>query len=319
MILEQLKKSNDVLLTTHINPDGDALGSMIAMGLALASCGKNITFYNESSTPAVYRFLPSVESIVHHIDDIQVYDTAIILDCGDIGRVGKLSSKIGRIPVIINIDHHMTNTRFGTFQMVDPSACAAAEIVYQLIKEMRVEIRSDIAVAIYTGILTDTGSFRFSNTNKAAFSICREMVDLGINPSKVAEYVFGTYSLERIKLLNKVLDSIELSENGKLSLMTLTQTMIEETGSVPDDASNFINYARHIEDVKVAALIREGKNGKSEDVNSFHISLRSDGTVDVAAIASAFGGGGHINAAGFNIHSTLLDVKKKILKMANNL
>lgn len=326
MIADHLKTAENILLATHIRPDGDALGAMIAMGLALTSLGKHITYYNESKTPAGYRFLPSIEFIEHDIgtDAIRHFDTLMVLDCGDIQRIGKLASIAQRIPVIINIDHHLTNTRFGTWQLIDSSACSTAEIVYKLIKEMGVDITSDMAVAIYTGILTDTGSFRFSNTNKAAFSICHEMIDRGVDPSKVAENVFGTYSLERIKLLNKVLDSIEVSENGKISVMTLTQSMIQDTGAVSvsdNDISNFINYATHIEDVKIAALIREGKSGNSkpETVNPFHISLRSDGTIDVSVIASAFGGGGHMNAAGFTIVAPLSSVKKKILNMETRL
>jgi phosphoesterase RecJ-like protein len=327
MIVEHLKTSKNILLATHIRPDGDALGSMIAMGLALAAYGKSITLYNESKTPAGYRFLPSIEWIEHHIDReaLERYDTLIILDCGNIHRIGKLATEVERrIPIIINIDHHISNTGFGSFQHIDPEACSTAEIIYGLIKKMGIEITKDMAVGIYTGILTDTGSFRFSNTNKAAFAICHEMIDRGVDPSSVAENVFGSYSLERIKLLNKVLDSIEISENGKISIMILTQSMIQDTGarSVSDnDISNFINYATHIEDVKIAALIREGEHGNSrpDTPNPFHISLRSDGRIDVSTIASAFGGGGHMNAAGFTIVSTLAGIKRKILSMATRL
>ncbi len=326
MIVEHLKRAGNILLATHIRPDGDALGSMIAMGLALKSIGKHVTLYNESKTPAGYRFLPATDLIEHHIapDVLQLYDTMIVLDCGDIQRIGKLAQKSERIPTIINIDHHITNTRFGSFQCIHPSACSTAEIIYGLINEMRIDITRDIAVAIYTGILTDTGSFRFANTNKAAFAICHEMIDRGVDPADVAENVFGTYSLERIKLLNKVLDSIEISENGKISIMTLTRSMIQDIGPVSvsdNDISNFINYATHIEDVKIAALIREGKSGNShpDTANPFHISLRSDGSIDVSVIASAFGGGGHMNAAGFTIVATLTSVKKKILSMATRL
>ncbi|MDL1982420.1 MAG: DHH family phosphoesterase, partial [Deltaproteobacteria bacterium] len=188
-IINHLKNSNHIIIASHKNPDGDAIGSLIAMGLALEALNKNITLYNESSIPSVYRFLPSVERIVRQIKETNTYDTAIILDCADFQRIGKISSVISKIPVIINIDHHITNTRFGNFNLIDTSACAAAEIIYNLLIEMALPIsNSAIATSIYTGILTDTGSFRFSNTNKSAFAICEKMVEAGVDPYNVARH-----------------------------------------------------------------------------------------------------------------------------------
>ncbi len=268
----------------------------------------------------MYRFLPEVNSVVREVGN-QNFDTAVILDCSDLERIGEAVSMVRRIPVIINIDHHITNAGFGNLQLIDTSACATVEIVYRLIKQLSVCIDENIATSIYTGILTDTGSFRFSNTNKAAFAICEEMVALGVDPYKIARRVYGTYSLGRIKLLNLALDSIEISNNGRLSIMTLTQDMLDKTRTQPEDVDGLINYARRIEDVKVAALIQEHQNGDgtSETCGNYHVSLRSDGTIDVAEIASSFGGGGHSSAAGFNIESTLPDIKLKIFNLAERL
>ncbi len=320
-IILQLKKSRHVIVASHENPDGDAIGSLLATGLALQSIGKKTSLYNESKIPAVYRFLPKVNAIVRHIDDLTQYDTAIILDCGDLGRIGRLASQITCVPSIINIDHHETNTRFGTLHCIDTTACATAEIVYRMITKMKTELNKNIATALYTGILTDTGSFRFSNTNQNAFSICNELIGHGVEPFRVAQYVYGTYSLGRIKLLNLALDSIEISQNGQLSIMTLTQNMLNETGTHTEDADGLINYARRIEDVKVAALIHEldrSRSGK-DTVRRFHVSLRSDGSLNVAQIASALGGGGHSSAAGFTIMSNLTDLKAKINALAEQL
>jgi len=294
---------------------------MIALGLALSRLDCEVTLYNESPIPAVYRFLASVDRVQHHIDDIGIYETAVILDCGDFSRIGTVSSQVSRIPVIINIDHHITNTQFGDLQIIDTEACATAEIVYCLITQMQIPIDRSIATALYTGILTDTGSFRFSNTNKSAFTICMEMVGLGVNPFEIAQHVYGTYSLGRIKLLNLALDTIEISKNGKLSLMAVTREMMNESGTKPEDVDGLINYARGIEDIKVAALIHELENGarKPNQPKPFHVSLRSDGGVDVAEIASAFGGGGHVSAAGFSIESSLSDLKSKLVKLAEKI
>ncbi|MFZ5571949.1 MAG: DHH family phosphoesterase [Thermodesulfobacteriota bacterium] len=321
-IIQHLDQSRRVLVTSHIQPDGDALGSQLAMGLALTARNKTVTFFNETETPRMYCFLPAVDRVVHHLDSVDEFDTAVVLDCGDLRRVGENAAFVERVPTIINIDHHLTNTRFGRFQLVDPSACATAEIVYRLIKAMDIPLTKAMAFGIYTGIMTDTGSFRFSNTNQEAFGICEEMVGLGVDPNLVANHVYITYSLSRIKLLNLVLESIEVSENGKLSMMSLTQEMLEKTGTKPEDIGRLINYARHIEDVKVAALIFESKNGSgntAKGLGHFHVSLRSNGSVDVAEIASRYGGGGHVTAAGFNITASLDDVKARILSLADQL
>jgi bifunctional oligoribonuclease and PAP phosphatase NrnA len=318
-IINHLKNSNHIIIASHKNPDGDAIGSLIAMGLALEALNKNITLYNESPIPSAYRFLPSVERIVRQIKETNTYDTAIILDCADFQRIGKISSVISKIPVIINIDHHITNTIFGNLNLIDTSACATAEIIYNLLIEMALPIsNSAIATSIYTGILTDTGSFRFSNTKKSAFAICEKMVEAGVDPYNVAQHVYGRYSLGRIKLLNMALESIEISDNGKMSMMILTKGMLDETGTLPEDIDGLINYAKSIENVKVAALIHELSNRKkvSEKLGDYHVSLRSDGTVDVAVIAGSFGGGGHNRAAGFNIESTLSDIKTQMLNIS---
>jgi len=319
-IISHLQNSKSILVVSHANPDGDAIGSLIAMGLSLKAISKKTTLYNESAIPAVYRFLPAVNSVVREFGN-RNFDTAVILDCSDLERIGEAVSMVRRIPVIINIDHHVTNVGFGDLQLIDTSACATAEIVYRLIKQLSVSIDENIATSIYTGILTDTGSFRFSNTNKAAFAICEEMMALGVDPYKIAQRVYGTYSLGRIKLLNLALDSIEISYNGRLSIMTLTQNMLKKTRTQSEDVDGLINYARRIEDVKVAALIQEYQNGDgtSETCGNYHVSLRSDGTIDVAEIASSFGGGGHSSAAGFNIESTLTDLKLKIFNLAERL
>ena len=287
------------MLASHADPDGDAVGSLLALGIAIGRRGQKTTIYNASPIPAVYRFLPSVERIVRHIKKAGIYDLALIMDCGDLPRIGEASTTVSQIPVVINIDHHISNTGFGDIQLIDPSACSTAELVYRLIKALDVTLDKAIATSLYTGILTDTGSFRFSSTNQAAFAISQEMAELGVEPHDVAQHVYGTYSLGRIKLLNLALDSIEISQNGKLSIMTVTGAMFAETGTHPEDVDGMINYARRIEDVKVAALIQEQQNGNTNSNGHcrYPVSLRSDGTVD----------------------ATLTELKSDIITLAQNL
>ena len=313
-IIHHLRRSNQILLISHVNPDGDAIGSLIAMALSLEKWGKRTTMYNESPIPAVYRFLPAVDRIVRRVDRPASYDTVVILDCSDIERIGKLATEYDQLSVTINIDHHLSNSRFGDLVHIDTAACSTAEIVYRVVKALGITVDREISTAIYTGILTDTGSFRFANTNRTAFSICLEMMENGVDPYTVAQHVYGTYSIGRIKLLNLALDSIEITENGKLSFMMLTRDMLEETGTQPEDVDGMINYAKSIKDVKVAVLIQERfKGNKTRDKDNFYVSLRSDGSVDVAALASSFGGGGHHRAAGFCAETTLADLKGGIL------
>ena len=317
-IIQHLARSEHALLASHINPDGDAIGALLAMGIALEKRGCQVALYNESSIPAVYRFLPAVDRIQKQLTDWRHFDTAVIMDCGVLSRVGSAADAIATIPAVINIDHHITNTRFGQYHLVDVNACATSEIVYRLIQAMDLDVDVAMATAIYTGILTDTGSFRFSNTNQEAFSICEAMVAAGVKPSTVAQHVYGTYSLGRIKLLNLALDSIEISNNGYLSIMTVTREMLADTGTQPEDADGLINYARRIRDVKVAALIHELENGgESKNRKRFHVSLRSDGSVDVSGIAMKFGGGGHAGAAGFSAESSLAELKQTIYNLSD--
>jgi phosphoesterase RecJ-like protein len=320
-LIHLLNNSKNVLITTHAGPDGDAIGSLLAMNLALQGMHKRVTLYNESPIPAVYRFLPRVPCVGRLLISADEFDTAVVLDCGDLQRVGETSAMIGRIPEIINIDHHLTNTRFGTCQLIDVQACATAEILYHLFERMMIPFTRDLATCIYTGILTDTGSFRFSNTNRTTFHICENLIACGVDPFVVAQHVYGTYSLGRIKLLNLALDSIEISDNGKVSLMALTRAMMDETGTQPEDTDGMINYARRIQDVKIAVLIQEQLNGNHRgdgQMRSYHVSLRSDGSVDVAAIAAKFGGGGHQSAAGFSVASTLTEIKEQILRLTES-
>jgi len=320
-ILNQLKKSKRLLLTSHIHPDGDAIGSLLAMGLTLEAMKKDVMLFNESPTPAVYQFLPSIHRIKNEPGDMGAYDTAIVLDCSDLQRIGDMAVAVSNIPTVINIDHHITNTRFGNYQLIDAKASATAEIIYRIIKALDIPITMAMAYAVYTGIMADTGSFRFSNTTPDAFRICHEMVGYGADAHKVAHHVYETISLNRIKLLNMVFDTIELTENGKLSIMTLTQNMLQVTGTEIADVNGLINYAKRIENVKVAALLYERKNGRcrSNRESQFHVSLRSDGAIDVSLIASSFGGGGHISAAGFDICSTLPELKKQLYALSNRI
>lgn len=320
-ISDHLKQSKHVLIASHIHPDGDAIGSVLALGNAMLAMGKQVTLYNEHPVPPVYRFLPGSENMVSAVDSLNDFDTLVVLDCSKMERIGILSEKIeDKIPVI-NIDHHLSNNNYGRFRIVEHEASSTVEIVYRLIKHMMgMEITPEVAYSIYTGIITDTASFSFSNATAEAFSICGEMVTAGVDPVEVARRIYITYSAERIKFMRMVLNTFSLSKNKKVSFLMATQEMIRKSGMHPDNVGRFVNYAKHIEGVKISALALEADHQRGdlpENHTDFHVSLRSDGSIDVAEIAISFGGGGHHRAAGFNLVATFDGIRDTILGLAD--
>jgi phosphoesterase RecJ-like protein len=308
-----IKNKNRFLLTTHVNPDGDGIGSSLALGEILKMIGKEIVYYCESPIPPKYLFLPGVDQFTKDLDDSGRFDVAVVIDCGDLKQVGDMSVKVERIKVVINIDHHITNHISGQLGLVDAKACASAEITYRLIKKLGHPITLPVALNLYTAILTDTGSFRFSNTNRAAFQICDEMIGLGVVPHVVAQQVYGMYSEGRLRLLNEVLKSLEISSNKIFAMVTVTLAMMAKTETGPEDIDGFVDYPRFLKRTEFSALIQEIGH------NKFHVSLRSKGKVDVAGIAERFGGGGHLNASGFNVEGTLDWVKTQLFQVANSI
>ncbi|MDY6905116.1 MAG: bifunctional oligoribonuclease/PAP phosphatase NrnA [Thermodesulfobacteriota bacterium] len=321
-ISNHLKGSRNVLVASHIHPDGDAVSAALAMAEGLLLLGKQVTLYNEHPVPQAYQFLANSDMFVNTLPDTGIFDTAIILDCSKISRTGQLAASIEAIPVVINIDHHCSNESFGDLRLVECEASASAEIVYRLLKAMGLPITTDIAYAIYTGIITDTASFSFTNATSAAFAICGEMVEAGVEPHVVSKNVYITYSAERIQLMKMVLETFVVSDNRKVSFMVVTRDMIEKSGMLPENVGRVVNYAKHIENVKVSALALEEENhnlGLPPNHSNFHVSLRSDGSVDVSKIAMAYGGGGHHRASGFNIADSIEGVKATILGMADEI
>ena len=316
-LLEQavslINNKNRFLITTHVNPDGDGIGSSLALGEALKMIGKKIVYYCESPISNKYFFLPGVDQFTKDLDNSEQFDVAIVIDCGDLKQVGDASATIGMIGVVINIDHHVTNHISGQLRLVDPKACASAEIIYRLIKALEQPLTFPVALNLYTAILTDTGSFRFSNTNRVAFQICDEMIGLGVVPHMVAQQVYGMYSVGRLRLLNEVLKSLEISSNKIFAMVTVTLAMMAKTGTGVEDINGFVDYPRFIKGTEFSALVQE------TDHNRFHVSLRSKGKVDVAGIAERFGGGGHLNASGFNVEGTLDWVKMQLFQIADSI
>lgn len=304
-IIETLKNRDSFMLTTHMSPEGDAIGSTLALALALSSIGKRVTVNTADPVPHVLRFLPWSEK-VHQVRTVDGrFDAVIVLDCGDLERVGFLKKDNIPADILINIDHHKTNNSFGTINLVK-EAVASADIVYTIIKKMGISVTPDIAACVYTAIMTETGSFRYTNTSAHTLKVAGEMIRYGADPAAIADNVFNRNSMGRINLLGRVLSTLKLSSDGKIAWIIVLEEMFRETGTTKEDTEDMINYPRSITGVEVAALFRQSGN-------DWKLSFRSNGRVDVALVSLEFGGGGHSMAAGCLLKGPLEEVREKVL------
>ncbi|OIP29663.1 MAG: DHH family phosphoesterase [Deltaproteobacteria bacterium CG12_big_fil_rev_8_21_14_0_65_43_10] len=304
-IVEEIKRNKAFLIASHINPEGDAIGSALALAISLKNIGKEVTVFNQDPIPRNLQFLPMSAEIIHEIDGSLSFDAAFVLDCGGLDRVGK---EIEKIRKIINIDHHITNSRFGDIRLVDSQSSSTAELIYAVLKDIPIEVTYEIALNIYTAILTDTGAFCNPNTTERAFHIASEMVRIGVNPSNVAEKIYQEMPVSRLKLLGLVLNTLEILGNGRIASVVATLSMLKKTGATPELTEDIVTYPRSILGVKVAVLFREVSK------NYYKVSFRSNKDVDVADIAREFSGGGHPNASGGNVGGSLLEVKGKVFE-----
>lgn len=306
-IIAELKNNNSFLIVSHINPDGDAIGSELALAHGLRSMGKKVTVFNHDSVPGIVRFLPGSGEIVHDLSSSEQFDAAIVVDCGTPKQLGEKFNAFKGYKRLLNIDHHVTNLSFADIALVDPDASATGAIIYRILKRMQIAITKEIALCIYTTIVVDTGSFHYGNSNPEAFSIAGEMVNLGVEPWIVAENIYESQPEERIRLHSMALSVLSTHYNGKIGFIMVSGDMYKATGTTAEDTDGIVNYARSLKGVEVAIFVREISQGK------YKASLRSKGRVDVTRIASQYDGGGHVNAAGCVLNGSLAEVKKKLI------
>lgn len=302
-----LREKDRFLVACHENPEGDAIGSELALALALRKMGKTATVLNADPVPGNLLFLPGADTVVFEEDGSR-YDVAVVLDCGSPERTGRVAPELRKCPLLVSIDHHRTNGDRGELSLVDPDAAATGLLIHRVLSAMGYDICLDVATNIYVAVLTDTGSFHYSSSSPEAFEVAGEMVRRGVDPWAVAERVYETQSAHRLRLLGRVLDSLEVSAGGKVASITTMRETLREFAAGKDALEGFINYPRSIVGVEVAVSFRE------EEGDVFRVSFRSKGRVDVSAVASRFGGGGHRNAAGCTVPGALPDVKKKVLE-----
>jgi phosphoesterase RecJ-like protein len=303
-INELIQQHQSFVVASHASPDGDALSSTLALYNALKKIGKDVVAFNLDPVPQDLKFLPGSDEVVNSLPENVTFDVGFVLDAGELKRAGSHLSEHCRC--LVNIDHHPFSEEFGVINYVDEQAAATGVMIYRLLKEMDFPIDHPVALCIYTAILSDTGSFRYSNANREAFQVAGDMVDLGINPWDVASGLYESQEEIRLQLLGLALQTLKVSACGRYAALTVSEEMLARTGAAPEHTDRFVNYPRSIQGVEVALFFRE--INKKE----FKVGFRSKGAVDVGALAREFGGGGHHNAAGALVSGDADAVRQKV-------
>lgn len=294
-VVGALRDAGEVVVACHVNPDGDALGSLLAASAGLRSAGAKTwpTWGAERvEAPPAYEFLPGVDDLVQPADvpDAPVW---LVVDCGAGDRLGSLEERARRAPCVVNVDHHPGNDHFGTLNVVVPSASSTAQIVTWLLRDAGVEIAPDVATCLYTGIVTDTGWFQYASATPDVLRLAAELMEVGVDAPAIAQHVLESGPFGYLKLLGRVLDRAVLLEDERLVYSWITVDDLRATGVAPDETEKVIDLVRSTGAADVAAVFKEQGDGR------YRVSLRSKGRASVGAIARANGGGGHELAAGF--------------------
>lgn len=309
-IIKQINDNQSFLVVAHENPDGDAIGSTLALSLALREMGKSVVTYNTDTVPEAMCYLHGSDLFTQELPNNAHFDVAFVLDSGEVGRTGLPVAQLCK--TMINIDHHPHST-FGDIYYLDTEASATAVLIYRILVESGHVISRDVAAALYLGILSDTGSFRYSSANEESFDIAGKLVALGIDPWDTASNLYESYAPERMRLLGIVLPSLNVSNCGRFATMFMTMQDLEAASALDEHADGFVNYPRAVRGVEVALFFNEVEQGQ------FKISLRSRGKIDVGSLARQLGGGGHHNAAGARISGTQDVARKTVTDLLNKI
>jgi phosphoesterase RecJ-like protein len=294
------------LITSHARPDGDSIGSQLAMAYALDALGKEVRLVNADPAPLHYMEFPGLERIeIARAVERSDAEAVIVMESGDLNRTG-VEGLDGRFT--INIDHHQGNTFYGSLNWVDESAAACGEMVFDLIEALGVPLTIEIATHVYLAILTDTGSFHYSNITPKTFGICQRAVRAGVNPAAMARRVFDQNSFGKLRLIGRLLADMELFAGGRLAVMYLSDDIMNATGTTYNDTEGLINLPLTAREIQAVVFFKLGANG------DIHVSMRSKYDVDVRSIAARHGGGGHKNAAGFKISGPLSAVRDRVME-----
>jgi len=289
-IAEQLRETDNFLVVSHVSPDGDALGSMLGMGELLDALGKKVRLFNESGIPSRFQWLAPKREILRELPEEEP-DTLVVLDCGSAERAGQLIAPWLRTKNVLNIDHHLGNPMFGTLNWVEQRASSVGEMVGMLARELGVPLVGLLGEYVYLALISDTGDFCFNNTRPETLEMAAEILRLGLLPGPFHEQKQSTGTLNQLQMRGTVLKQARLHAEGRISLISFSRELFEQTGTGPEDTEGLVNTVLYVQGVQVAISLREEEKG-------IKFSLRSKGSTNVQVVAARFGGGGHRNAAG---------------------
>ena len=288
-IVEAIAARQRFVLSSHTRPDGDAIGSQLAMAYALRALGKDVRVVNRDPAPPPLMVFPGVPEIEIAPEVTGDFDAAIVMECGDLARTGVAGLARG---FVINIDHHPGNTAYGQINWFDSSAAACAEMVFDVVVALGVPLTPEIATHVYVAILTDTGSFHFSSISPRTFDICRALLEAGVDPVRVARNVFDSSTMARLKLFGALLSGMQVDPTGRIAVLYIDHEMAKAAGGTYEDTDGLINEPLTVKEIQAVIMF------KHVEGDEYRVSMRSKGAIDVNAVAKMYGGGGHKNAAG---------------------
>jgi bifunctional oligoribonuclease and PAP phosphatase NrnA len=299
-IAAALRTRQRFVISSHSRPDGDSIGSQLAMAFGLRALGKSVTVVNLDPAAQQFMVFPGVRDIKIAPSVEGDFDAAIIMECSDYARTGV--SGLDRF-FTINIDHHPGNSRYGQINWFDPSAAACAEMVFDVVQALRVPLSIEIATHVYVAILTDTGSFHFSNLSPRTFDICKQLLEAGLDPVRIARQVYDSSSLGRLKLYGAIMTGMQVDDDGRIAVLYVDHAMAKTAGATYDDTEGVINQPLTVKELQAVVFF------KQSDGNEYRVSMRSKGEVDVGVVAKEFGGGGHKNAAGCTVRGNIDELR----------
>ncbi len=306
-IAEALQSRRHVLLLNHVSPDGDCLGSTLALARALWTRGQQATVGSADGVPGMYRFLPGSDRVVSEVPEGVAFDVVVFMECSTPERAGPLAARGAGVPLWVNIDHHVSNAGYGDLLLLDATAAAVGELVYSIVRALTPKLEAGTATCLMAALLTDTGSFRYPNVAPRTFTIAAELVAAGASPAELYAQVYENRPAAALRLLGMALSRLVVCESGRVAWTAVTQEMLRESGAAMEESEGIVGMLHALGGVQVAILFKEEFDG-------FRVSLRGRGPVRAHVIAEAFGGGGHAAASGFTVHGTLDEVVRQTLE-----
>src|SRR5499427_5298027 len=304
-ILDAIRSRRRFVLSSHARPDGDSIGSQLAMAYALKALGKEVAVVNSDLAPPPLLQFPGVADIRIAPDVAGDFDAAIIMECGDLSRTGVTG--LDRF-FVINIDHHPGNTGYGQINWFDATAAACGEMVFDLVRALGVPMSAEIATHIYLAILTDTGSFHYSGISPRTFEICKETLEAGVDPVQVARMVYDSNHMGRLKLFGSVLSAMQIDRTGRIAIVYVDYAMARAAGGSYEDTEGLVNLPLTVKEIEAVIFFKQEKD------NEYRVSLRSKGDIDIGAVAKEYGGGGHKNAAGCTVRGVIAELRRVLVE-----